>query len=88
MKRRACVMVLAASLGAVAGPVPAYQLADPDAVHAGELAAVHADDRLLDVLDSAVPGSAGFLVGDELNALLLAWRYDVVEADPMPAGWS
>lgn len=88
MKRRACVMVLAASLGAVAGPVPAGRHANLDAaVHAGELAAVHADDRLLNVLGSAVPGSAGSLVDDELNALLLAWRAEV-EADPMPAGWS
>jgi anti-sigma-D factor RsdA-like protein len=43
------------------------------------------DDALLDHLGSAVPGAAGSLVDDELNALLLAWRRDV-ETEPFPDG--
>lgn len=37
------------------------------------------DDTLLDFLGSATPGTAGWLVDDELNALLLAWRGEVEE---------
>lgn len=48
-----------------------------------ELSAVQADDRLLDALGSATPGTAGSLVDDELNALMLAWRNET-EAAPMP----
>lgn len=39
-----------------------------------DLSAVQADDLLLDELGSALLGTAGHLVDDELNALLLAWR--------------
>jgi anti-sigma-D factor RsdA-like protein len=45
--------------------------------------AVALDDVLLDHLGSAVPGAAGSLVDDELNALLLAWRQDI-ETAPFP----
>jgi len=55
-----------------------------DGAAADELSAVQADDRLLDALGSATPGATGALVDDELNALLLAWRYEV-EAAPIPA---
>lgn len=48
-----------------------------------DLSAVQADDALLTMLGSAVPNSAGHLVDDQLNALLLAWR-DEAEAKPMP----
>lgn len=41
------------------------------------------DDQLLNDLGSATPGTNGALVDDELNALLLAWRYDS-EAEPLP----
>ena len=47
-----------------------------------ELSAVQADDRLLDALGSATPGTAGNLVDDELNALMLAWRNDIESIDP------
>jgi hypothetical protein len=49
----------------------------------GALSAVQADDRLLDALGSATPGTAGSLVDDELNALLLAWR---AEVEALPFG--
>lgn len=53
-----------------------------DPVVADDLSAVQADDRLLDALGSAMPGAAGSLVDDELNALLLAWRHEV-ETEPL-----
>lgn len=40
-----------------------------------DLSAVQADDRLLDHLGCATPGTAGEL--DELSALMLAWRNEV-----------
>jgi hypothetical protein len=48
-----------------------------------DLSAVQADDLLLDHLGSAVPGAAGQLGDDNLNALLLAWRNEA-ETQPMP----
>lgn len=48
-----------------------------------DLSAVQADDLLLDHLGSATPHTAGALVDDELNALLLAWR-NKTDAEPMP----
>lgn len=42
-----------------------------------DLSAVQADDHLLTLLGSALPTTAGHLVGDELNALFLAWRNEV-----------
>lgn len=48
-----------------------------------DLSAVQADDLLLDSLGSALPGTAGHLVDDELNALLVGWRNDV-EAPDIP----
>lgn len=46
-----------------------------------DLSAVQADDLLLDYLGSALPSTAGHLVDDELNALLVAWRGEVEAAD-------
>jgi hypothetical protein len=46
-----------------------------------DLSAVQADDRLLDLLGCALPGTAGHLVDDELNALLVAWRNEVDTRD-------
>lgn len=48
-----------------------------------DLSAVQADDRLLDHLGCATPGTNGALVDDELNALMLAWRNEI-EAAGMP----
>lgn len=46
-----------------------------------DLSAVQADDRLLDALGCALPGTAGHVVDEELNALMLAWRNEVEAAD-------
>lgn len=48
-----------------------------------ELAAVRADDALLDALGARDTTLADALVDDGLNALLLAWRREV---DARPAG--
>lgn len=48
-----------------------------------DLSAVQLDDRLLDALGSALPGTVGHLVDDELNALMLAWRNEA-ETEPFP----
>lgn len=50
--------------------------------HWNDLAAIAADDALLDALGGADPAVSGPLAEDKLNALLLAWRRDV-DAHPI-----
>lgn len=57
-----------------AGTVDAYT---------ADLAAVRADDALLDVLGGRDIDQAAVLADDRLNGLLLAWRYEV-DRPPMP----